>query len=192
MGSGTGILSIFSAQAGAKRVFAVEASNLAKLSQSIIEENNFQEIIKVYHCRIEDFQLPDDVPHVDIIVSEWMGFFLLHEGMLDSVLFARDNFLSDDGHLFPETASILVAPCSVPTHFEDWDLVSGVKMECFGEQLRMQKSQKPEILTLDPVNLLNEGEIMSWFDLMDITQADLDHLSFKEIIGIIINILTPI
>ena len=30
---------------------------------------------------------------VDIITSEWMGFYLLPESMLPSVLYARDNFL---------------------------------------------------------------------------------------------------
>ena len=30
---------------------------------------------------------------VDIIVSEWMGYFLFYESMLDSVIFARDKYL---------------------------------------------------------------------------------------------------
>jgi len=34
---------------------------------------------------------------VDIIVSEWMGYFLLYESMLNSVLVARDKFLKEDG-----------------------------------------------------------------------------------------------
>ena len=34
------------------------------------------------------------LPQVDIIVSEWMGYALLYESMLDSVLFARDKWLS--------------------------------------------------------------------------------------------------
>lgn len=29
------------------------------------------------------------LPQVDIIVSEWMGYFLLRESMLDSVVVAR-------------------------------------------------------------------------------------------------------
>jgi hypothetical protein len=30
---------------------------------------------------------------VDIIISEWMGYFLLYESMLDTVLYARDKWL---------------------------------------------------------------------------------------------------
>ena len=35
------------------------------------------------------------VEHVDIVISEWMGYCLLFESMLDSVLFARDKWLKD-------------------------------------------------------------------------------------------------
>lgn len=111
VGAGTGILSVFCAQAGAKKVFAVEASKIARSALEIVRENGLDEVIKVYQCRIEEFQLPDGVEKVDIIVSEWMGFYLLHEGMLDSVIYARDKFLSKDGSMFPESATILLAPC---------------------------------------------------------------------------------
>jgi len=40
---------------------------------------------------MEEVELP--VKEVDIIISEWMGYFLLYESMLDTVLFARDKFL---------------------------------------------------------------------------------------------------
>lgn len=32
---------------------------------------------------------------VDIIISEWMGYFLFYESMLDTVIFARDKWLVD-------------------------------------------------------------------------------------------------
>lgn len=62
------------------------------------------------HSKVEDMVLPDNVK-VDAIVSEWMGFYLLHEGMLDSVIVARDKFLKEDGEMFPKYAVTYVAPC---------------------------------------------------------------------------------
>lgn len=59
---------------------------------------------------MEDVKLPND-ERVDIIISEWMGFYLLHEGMLDSVIYARDKFLKPEGSMFPESATVYVAPC---------------------------------------------------------------------------------
>ncbi len=54
--------------------------------------------------KIEEISLP--VEKVDIIISEWMGYFLLFESMLDSVLIARDRFLKSDGLLLPDKAFI--------------------------------------------------------------------------------------
>jgi hypothetical protein len=44
---------------------------------------------------MEEIILP--VEKVDIIMSEWMGYFLLYEAMLDTVLWARDKYLAADG-----------------------------------------------------------------------------------------------
>ena len=43
---------------------------------------------------------------MDIIISEWMGYFLLRESMLDSVLVARDKFLKPGGALYPSHANM--------------------------------------------------------------------------------------
>lgn len=47
VGAGTGILSIFCAQVGAKKVYAVEASNIYKIAKEVVEENNLDDIIEV-------------------------------------------------------------------------------------------------------------------------------------------------
>lgn len=48
-------------------------------------------VITVLKGKIEEINLP--VPQVDIIISEWMGYFLLYENMLNTVLYARDKWL---------------------------------------------------------------------------------------------------
>ena len=53
--------------------------------------------------QVEDLTLPTKV---DIIVSEWMGYLLVRESMLDSVLFARDKFLKKGGALYPSHARL--------------------------------------------------------------------------------------
>ena len=45
---------------------------------------------------------------VDVIISEWMGYALLYESMLDTVLFARDRWLAPGGVLLPDKASLWV------------------------------------------------------------------------------------
>jgi len=41
-----------------------------------------------------------------------MGYFLLYEGMLDSIIWARDEFLKPDGIIFPSRAQIFIAAFS--------------------------------------------------------------------------------
>ncbi|PNY00554.1 arginine N-methyltransferase, partial [Trifolium pratense] len=91
VGAGTGILSLFCAKAGAAHVYAVECSQMADRAKEIVEANGFSEVITVLKGKIEELELP--VPKVDIIISEWMGYFLLFENMLNSVLYARDKWL---------------------------------------------------------------------------------------------------
>lgn len=50
VGCGTGILSLFAARAGAKRVFAVDASDIAEKAQQIVKANNFDHIITYVTC----------------------------------------------------------------------------------------------------------------------------------------------
>ena len=52
---------------------------------------------------MEEIELPVDT--VDIIISEWMGYFLLYESMLDTVLYARDKYLNKEtGKMLPDRA----------------------------------------------------------------------------------------
>ncbi|XP_038130113.1 protein arginine N-methyltransferase 3, partial [Cyprinodon tularosa] len=95
VGCGTGILSMFAARAGAKKVIAVDQSEIIYQAMDIVRSNQLENVITLIKGRIEDIKLP--VEKVDIILSEWMGYFLLFESMLDSVLYARDLYLADGG-----------------------------------------------------------------------------------------------
>lgn len=76
VGCGTGILSMFAARGGAKKVFAVDASDVAYRARQNVKDNGLDNIIKVVRGKIED--LPEEeLDEVDVIISEWMGYFLL-------------------------------------------------------------------------------------------------------------------
>lgn len=44
---------------------------------------------------------------VDVLLSEWMGYCLLYESMLSSVLMARDKWLKPGGAILPDTATMV-------------------------------------------------------------------------------------
>jgi predicted RNA methylase len=76
VGAGTGILSLLCARAGARAVYAVEASPMAEHLRDIVERNGFAGVITVLQSVMEETALPEQV---DVVISEWMGFHLLHE-----------------------------------------------------------------------------------------------------------------
>ena len=48
-------------------------------------------VITIFKGKVEEVELP--VEKVDIIISEWMGYCLFYESMLNTVLYARDKWL---------------------------------------------------------------------------------------------------
>lgn len=72
----------------------MDNSTILRQTEQIVRRSGFSKVITVIKGTVESLELPVD--HVDIIVSEWMGYFLLYEKMLDSVLFAR--YVTADTH----------------------------------------------------------------------------------------------
>jgi len=106
IGCGTGILCMFAAKAGAKKVIGIECASIYNQAVEIVKENGFSDVITLIQGKVEEVVLPVD--KVDIIISEWMGYFLLYESMLDTVIFARDKWLTEGGLLFPDKAQLFV------------------------------------------------------------------------------------
>ncbi len=115
IGCGTGILCMFAAKAGAKKVIGVDSSNIIDKAQRIVRKNGFTEDqITLIKGRLEDIQLPAEVSTVDAIVSEWMGYALYFENMLTSVLFARDKWLhKETGLVLPSRAMVYLEAMAV-------------------------------------------------------------------------------
>ncbi|XP_044470977.1 protein arginine N-methyltransferase PRMT10-like [Mangifera indica] len=107
VGTGSGILAIWSAQAGAKKVYAVEATKMVEHARTLVKANNLDHLVEVIEGSIEDVNLPEKV---DVIISEWMGYFLLRESMFDSVICARDRWLKPTGVMYPSHARMWMAP----------------------------------------------------------------------------------
>merc|ERR1719410_1857324 len=108
VGCGTGILSMFAAKAGAAKVIGVDMSSIVEYARKIVEANNLSDKVEIIRGKIEEVTLPDGIEKVDIIISEWMGYCLFYESMLDSVLFARDKWLRPGGLMFPDRATLYI------------------------------------------------------------------------------------
>ncbi|KAI9100540.1 S-adenosyl-L-methionine-dependent methyltransferase [Phlyctochytrium arcticum] len=111
IGAGSGILSYFAVQAGASKVYAVEASNMAqkitKMLRYASTRNTWLEgKMEVVGSKVEDAS----IPKVDTLISEPIGVLLVHERMIESYLVARDRFLKPGGAMIPSSGTIFLAP----------------------------------------------------------------------------------
>ncbi|KAJ1938702.1 hypothetical protein FBU59_004357 [Linderina macrospora] len=153
VGCGTGILSMFAARAGASKVIAVDNSDIVVKARANVAENGLDNVITVVRGKIEDIELPVD--SVDIIISEWMGYFLLFEAMLDSVLVARDRFLAPGGLLAPSASYIYLTAIQDDEYMHDqvnyWDNVYGFKMSAMKKLQVAAKEADVDVIPNDAV-----------------------------------------
>ncbi|XP_050219603.1 probable protein arginine N-methyltransferase 1.2 [Mercurialis annua] len=170
VGAGTGILSLFCAKAGAAHVYAIECSSMADMAKQIVESNGFSDVVTVLKGKVEELELP--VPKVDIIISEWMGYFLLYENMLDTVLYARDKWLVNDGILLPDKASLYVTAIEDAEYKEDkiefWNSVYGFDMSCIKKQAMME----PLVDTVDQNQIVTKSQLLKTMDISKMTSGD--------------------
>lgn len=165
VGAGTGILSIFCTQAGAQKVYAIEASSVAEEAKKVVECNGLSDKITVIHGKVEDVTLPEKV---DIIVSEWMGYMLMYESMLPSVLHARDKWLKQGGLMFPEEVKLHIAPVSDYEDYDEWvefckDVKNDYKIDMspLVQTAERQMQAAVRVLSVNPITVQAHGSCVA-------------------------------
>lgn len=175
VGCGTGILSMFAVRAGAQHVYAVECSNIADQARQIIEDNGMSDSITVLKGKMEEVELP--VEKVDIIISEWMGYFLLYESMLETVLWARDRYLAPGGLMFPDKAVLYMCAIEDEEYKQDkieyWNNVYGFNMRVI-KQIALAE---PLVDCVEPRAVLTNSVPILTLDILTCTKDDLQFAS---------------
>lgn len=172
VGCGTGVLSLFAARAGARKVYAVDGSaDIAEVARDNVERNGFAGAVEVIQGRMEGVSLPEKV---DVIVSEWMGYCLLYESMLQSVLHARDRFLKPGGAVLPDIATMWVAgiaPEALGLNF--WRDVHGLDMSAVAEREERRSRGTSRVASVKPGDVVTTSQRFLRLDLCTCTEADL-------------------
>jgi len=164
VGTGSGILAIFAAQAGAKKVYAVEASDIARGAEKIIQANNLGSVIQVIKGKIERIELPEKV---DIIISEPMGFLLVHERMLESYVEGRKRFMREDiePKMFPSRGTMYFLPFSdfnlygeqfAKAQFWSQTEYFGVDLSAVKQEALQEHFSQPVVGAFDPSCLISD------------------------------------
>lgn len=106
LGCGSGILSLLACQAGAARVYAVEATAIVNVAADLAAANGFGERITFLHEDARTVELPEPV---DVAVSEWLGSFAVNDGMYE-VAARLPGLLREGGTVMPGVTRLHVAP----------------------------------------------------------------------------------
>ncbi len=174
VGTGTGILAMIAARAGARQVYAIDATDISQVAAKLIKANGLSNQIQVFHGRADDLQLDEKV---DLIISEWLGNVAFAEGMLPAVLDARDHNLKSTGRMLPSKVRVLLAPLDEPILYHNegpgfWR--SPIQDLDFSALQEVELSQgRPMQIRVEPAALLAPGQTFLELDILTTTAEDI-------------------
>ena len=101
IGTGSGVLAVAAARAGARRVYAVEASDIAEVAGRVFAANGVTDTVTLVPGWSRQIELPEPA---DLLVAEIIGNEPLEEEILETTLDARRRLLKPDARLDPAPA----------------------------------------------------------------------------------------
>ncbi|KAL3804223.1 hypothetical protein ACHAW5_011143 [Stephanodiscus triporus] len=182
VGCGTGVLSLFCAKAGARRVIAVDNSDVIEQAREISRLNGYDDVVTFVRGKMETLLGPDgpglplsDGEAVDVIVSEWMGYALFFETMLPSVMAARDAVMTPDtGTMFPNISRLYVEGGSDGKRLDYWNDVHGINMSPMKERMASELTREAWVELVDDGNIVTNRAMLIEHDLNSCADEDLD------------------
>jgi predicted RNA methylase len=156
LGAGTGILTFWALQAGAKKVFAIEKTSILRTARKIARQNHLDGQICFIRGDSRDIQLPEQA---DLMVCELLGSFGIDEDILPLTYDARNRFLKEEARLVPQTLTLFVVPVEAPQVYDTisfWEDVYNFDyrpMKAYLANNTFVEVFSPETLLSDPQEL---------------------------------------
>ena len=111
LGTGSSLLASSAALAGAKSVYAIEATPMADRAREVIRASGLDSVVHVIHGWSTRVTVPEPV---DVVISEIVGNDLFDEGVIDFTADALRRFARPDALTIPRQMSVLAVPLEVP------------------------------------------------------------------------------
>lgn len=112
LGTGTGILAVAAARAGANHVYAIEAGEMADVAQAVFDANGVAEKITLIRGWSTQIELPEKA---DVIISEIIGNDPFGERVLQTIKDARHRLLKQDARFIPSKVISYGLPITIPS-----------------------------------------------------------------------------
>jgi hypothetical protein len=115
IGSGTGVLSLFAAMAGASHVYSIEREAVIEVAKEIAARNGLSTKVTFIAGSSPEVEIPE---RADVLVTETIGNVGFDEGIVAWVADAKRRFLKPDARVVPRRVDALASVVSIPRDFE--------------------------------------------------------------------------
>ena len=170
IGTGPGIMAVQACQLGAKRVYAIEPSEVIQVAREIAAANHCADKIEFF----EDFSTKVTIPvRADVIVSDLRGVLPLCGQHIPSIVDARRRFLAPGGTLIPRKDRIWAAVVDAPKEYgkivDRWDRNPYGQDLSTARQKTLNEFRKARVT---PSQLLTEPQLWTTLDYAKIENPD--------------------
>lgn len=182
IGTGSGILAITAAQAGAAHVYAIEASDIAGLAARAFEDNGVADRVTLVRGWSTQVELPE---RATLLVSEIIGAEPLEEDILGTTLDARRRLLTPDARLIPRRISLVARAVTVPQPRRWASRVDAASVRNWRERYGVDLSVLWEARRRVPLPSTAEGMLVSAWPVLGpsitLTEIDLSTLEVDQL-----------
>lgn len=156
LGTGSGVLAIAAVRAGARRVYAVEASDIADVAERVFAVNGVQEQVTVVRGWSRRLELPEPA---DVLVSEIIGNEPFEEEILETTLDARCRLLKPGARQVPHALTLSARPLLLPEAEARQRAIGRRAVERWQRMYRIDFEPLLDAATPGPVNMPTETEV---------------------------------
>jgi protein arginine N-methyltransferase 7 len=162
IGSGSGLLAMMAARAGAASVVSCEANPaVAAMAAEIVAANGFADTVRVVPRQSADLDVEEDLGGpVDVVISEVLAANLIGEGVQATMEDAVRRLLRPGGRLVPASADMVVA-------LAEWSDLQPVDRVCgfdLGPFNRLRQGELGVDGASDALHLRSEPAVLFAFD----------------------------
>jgi type I protein arginine methyltransferase len=171
IGTGPGIFAVLACQVGARRVYAIESSEIIQVAREVAAANHCADKVEFFEDLSNCVTLPE---RVDVILSDLRGVLPPFEGHIPSIVDARNRFLAPRGILIPRKdtvwAAIVEAPKAYGELVDPWDHNPLGQDLSAVRRLVVNNIQKVRV---NPDQLLTAHRLWATFDYGSIESPDI-------------------
>ena len=158
IGTGSGVLAVALARAGARRVYAVEASDIAAAAARVFEANGVNDRVTLVPGWSRQIELPE---RADLLVAEVIGNEPLEEEILETTLDARRRLLKPGARLVPHALELLARPLLLPEAEVRQRVFGRAAVERWRGLYGMDFQPLLDVAAAGPVYTVTEGEMVA-------------------------------